>query len=405
MSPPKHFQDSLDELHETASRRTGLEDFGERDYLEALRLLLRGYDEEARLGEAGRESTRARLVECLESRLYSHDRIARHPGCLDVPLRAPLLVMGLPRTGTTALHKLLAADPASQALEYWLGCQPDVRPPREAWPEHPGYRAAAAALERIYAHSPEIESIHSMQPDEADECRLLFLQDFLGLTFSTNATLPTYERWLLAHDMRPSYRRYRDNLKLIGAREPEKRWVLKNSSHLWAMEALLEALPDCCLVQTHRDPRELIASISSLVFRMRRMSEPDVTKAEVGRQQLALWSRVLEMNMASREAWEGRIHDVHFEHFTRDPLGTVQGIYAAFDVPWSDEAERNVEAWAAANPREAPGSHAYSAEEYGLDEERIAEAFRGYTEWEQEIRETRSPSARKHGGRQEVAAR
>jgi hypothetical protein len=385
--PPTHsFSDSLDELHEIARQETGLSDFGDPTYLDNLTFLLRCYDEESRLGAEGIESTRATLLNCLTSRLYSNDRIARHPECLDPPLSKPLLVMGLPRTGTTALHKLLAADPNSQALEYWLGCQPEIRPPRAEWPDHPGYQSAARTLARIYAHSPEIESIHSMQPDEADECRLLFLQDFLGLTFSSNASLPSYQDWLLSRDMSKSYLRYRDNLKLIGANEPEKRWVLKNSSHLWAMEALLEALPDCCLVQTHRNPVELISSISSLVYRMRRISEPDIRKEEVGRQQVDVWARILEKNMASRKSLSCRIYDVHFETFTRDPIGTLERIYSFFDLPWSLEVEKNVRTWADRNRKDQHGVHEYSSDEYGLSDELIADRFHAYIDWESQIR-------------------
>lgn len=380
--------EGYDELHRLAEEATGLSDFGAPEYRENLKFLLRCYDDESRLGEEGVESTRATLVNCLKSRLYSVARLAANEECLAAPLVAPLVIMGLPRTGTTALHKLLAADPASQSLEYWLGCQPDVRPPREEWPAHPGYQEASASLARIYAHSPEIESIHSMQPDEADECRLLFLQDFLGLTFSSNATLPSYQEWLLGRDMRGSYLRYRDNLKLIGAREPDKRWVLKNSSHLWAMEALQEGLPGCCIVQTHRNPVELIPSISSLVYRMRRISEPKISKEEVGRQQLDVWARILDKNMDSRRSTQGPILDVHFESFTKNSIATFKRIYAFFDFEWSEESEASIAAWAENNRQHQHGTHDYSAEEYGLSDAMIAERFVDYIEWQEEIRRT-----------------
>ena len=385
MSADRWFSASLETLHDAARGETGLSDFGDPNYLENLRWLLECLDTESQLGEEGRASTRATLLNCLKSRLYSVDRIARHPECLGQSIVKPLVIMGLPRTGTTALHKLLAAAPDAQALEYWLGCQPDIRPPRAEWPAHQGYQAAAETLARIYAHSPEIESIHSMQPGEADECRLLFMQDFLGLTFSSNATIPSYQRWLLGRDMGPSYRRYRDNLRLIGAREPEKRWVLKNSSHLWAMETLVETLPGCCIVQTHRNPVELISSISSLVFRMRRISEPKIQKEEVGTQQLELWASILEKNMASRASLDVPIFDLHFQTFIEDPMASFEKIYAHFDLAWDPETESQVRAWAEQNPKDQHGPHDYSAREYGLSEARIAERFGDYIEWQAEI--------------------
>jgi hypothetical protein len=162
--------------------------------------------------------------------------------------------------------------------------------------------------------------------------------------------------------------------------------VLKNSSHLWAIEALVEALPDVCLVQTHRNPIELISSISSLVYRMRRISEPGIRKQDVGRQQLDLWSRILEKNMASREARPYRIYDVHFESFTRDPIGTLERIYAFFELPWSPETEKNVRAWSEHNRKDQHGVHEYSSHEYGLSDELIADRFSAYIEWESAIR-------------------
>ncbi len=385
MKAPASFLDSIDRLHDEAKRATGHSDFGDPSYLEALRMLLRCYDEESRLGPEGREATWDTLRSHLASRLLSNARFEEHASRLRYSIERPLVVTGLPRTGTTALHKLLAADPDSQCLEYWLGCEPDIRPPRASWPTHPGYRAAVDLLARIYAHTPEIEKIHSMQPDEADECRLLFLQDFLGFTYSMNATLPSYETWLLEQDMRASFLRYRDNLKLIGAREPEKRWVLKNSSHLWALEDLFAALPGACVVHTHRNPVELIPSISSLVHRMRNIYEPGASKAAVGRQQLNVWARVLELNMKSREARDVRVFDLHFETLSRDPIGSLRAIYEFFDLEWSERAERDVRAWAEENRRGQHGEHRYSAEEYGLTDAEIESRFADYIEWQTKI--------------------
>lgn len=384
-SVPASFLASIDRLHEEAIAATGHSDFGDPTYLEALRRLLRSYDEESRLGPEGRASSWEALGRQLASRLRSNARFVEHADRLRYPIERPIVITGMSRTGTTALHKLLAADPDAQSLEYWLGCDPDIRPPRASWPTHPGYRAAEDALRRIYAHTPEIEKIHSMQPDEADECRLLFLQDFLGFTYSMNATLPAYERWLLEQDMRAPYLRYRDNLKLIGAAEPSKRWVLKNSSHLWALEDLFAALPGACVVHTHRHPAELIPSLSSLIHRMRNIDEPGAPKAEVGPQLLELWRRVLEMNMASRRDLGIRVFDLHFENFTRDPIGSVRAIYAFFDFPWTGRAERDVRAWAEENRRGQPGEHRYSAEEYGLTSALIEERFADYIVWQEKI--------------------
>lgn len=379
------FRAAFDALHAQAAERSGLADFGDGGYREPLAFLLDCYDRESLLSEHGAEATREVLVRGLVGRLRATRGLALHPECLARPLAHPLVIAGVPRTGSTALHKLLASDPGSQALEYWLGCEPDVRPPREAWPEHPSYRAAVAALERIYAGSPEMRAAHSMRAGEADECRLLLMQDFRNTSYSFNATIPSYEAWVLEQDMRPVYARFRDNLKLIGAREPDKRWVLKNSSHLWALPALVATFPDVCLVQTHRSPLEWLVSIASLIHKSRVLYEPDARKQDVGEQMLRQWSKVIARCRADRERLDVRALDVHHRHLQRDPIGTLRRIYEHFDWPWSPEAERAIRAWAESNRRGQHGVHRYAAEEYGLSEARIEERFADYIAWEQEV--------------------
>jgi len=379
------FRAAFDELHASAARATGLCDFGDGAYRTPLEHLLDAYDRESILGEAGAEATRRVLVRCLVGRLYSTHHLALHPECLAQRIERPLVIAGLPRTGSTALHKLLASDPGSQALEHWLACEPDVRPPRSEWAEHPSYQAAVAALDRIYRGSPEMRSAHSMKAAEADECRLLLMQDFVNTSFSFNATIPSYEAWVFEQDLHPFYARYRDNLKLIGAREPAKRWVLKNSSHLWALPALLEMFPDACLVQTHRHPLEWIVSVASLVYQSRRLYEPDVRKQDVGEQALRQWSKVVDRCRADRERLACRVLDVHHRHVLRDPIGTLRRIYEHFDWPWSGHAEAAIRAWSEAHPRGRDGVHRYAAEEYGLTEARIAERFADYVDWEQAV--------------------
>ncbi len=382
------FRETFDELHEIAAREAGLSSFGDVRYQKSLRFLLDCYERESSFGEQGRLATRRSLIDSLKGRLYSIHRRALHAQkTKDSPqsIARPLVIAGLPRTGSTALHKLLAADPGSQALEYWLGCEPDVRPDRSEWPSHPSYKAALASLDEIYQGAPEFRAAHSMKAGEADECRLLFMQDFLNLSFSFNATIPSFEACVLEQDMLPAYGSYRDNLELIGANDRDKRWVLKNSSHLWALPALESTFPDVCLVQTHRNPIEWIPSIASLVYKSRRRYEPKICKEEIGEQQLRQWSRVIERCREDRPRLAERVHDVHYQHFVRDPVGTIRRIYERFDWPWSPAAEKSIRQWADRNRQDQHGAHSYSAAEYGLSEERIAQRFGDYIEWEQAI--------------------
>jgi hypothetical protein len=321
------------------------------------------------------------VISALKGRLYSTENIKNNPDCLTHPIVEPIFILGLPRTGSTALHKLLAAAPGTQALEYWLACTPDVRPPRDAWKDHPQYIETVRALERIYDSLPEYRSVHSMKADEADECRLLFLQDFTGMTFSSNATIPSFEKWILDRDMKPCLRRYRDNLKLIGAREPDKRWVLKNSAHLWAMGDLADVFPDACIIHTHRHPLQLIASVSSLVYRLRQQNEPSISKQELGLQQLNLWARVIDRNRElRRDNPDLDVIDIHYADFVRQPIETVKSIYRKFGIAWSTAIEAEVRKWAAGHQKDRYGAHEYGMEEYGLSEALIMEKFGDYVD-------------------------
>src|SRR5437868_2459503 len=164
---PHLFSDSEAALHEEAVQAAGSEDFGDHSYLEALRVVLDGYDREARFHDAGREAARANLAGQLTTRLRSQQRLARHPGAATAAaaIRQPIIVLGLVRTGSTALHHLLAQDPDLQVLEYWLGEHPQPRPPRATWNECADFQESAASIEAMYAFDPALRRIHLMAPD------------------------------------------------------------------------------------------------------------------------------------------------------------------------------------------------------------------------------------------------
>ncbi len=377
----ERFADAEGALHAAASEATGLSDFGRDEYLEGLRVLLRAYDREASLSELGRLGAASTLVGCLKARLLSRAGWKQRPECLEQPVEAPVFIVGLPRTGTTLLHRLLACDPETQALPYWLGASPMPRPPREAWEAQAGYREAEAYLEGVYQANPRVRAIHEMAAGEVDECRLLLMQSFANVTFPANATIPSYERWLLSHDMNPAYRQYRDNLRLIGANAPEKRWILKDPSHMWAPDALFEHFPDACIVQTHRDPVKLIPSVCSLVYEVRRLSEPDVSPSLVGAQQLEQWLAVTKRTRDLRRRRNGRgFIDVEFDALAADPLAVVRRIYAELGLEPSAATEREMRRRLAAHPQDRHGAHRYRAEDFGLREDTIRERFRGHAE-------------------------
>jgi hypothetical protein len=379
-STTDHSVGTVDDLEAAACRLTSLTDFGGDDYRAGLSVLLRSYAEDEQLTELGRKVKRAELRAALVARLVSEAGFARvRPD--DSVVRRPIFVTGLTRTGTTALHRLLAADPAHQGLEQWLCDVPQPRPPRETWADNPVFRQIQAGFERFYAARPEFAGIHYIAADTVEECWQLLRQSAMSVSYESLAHVPGYSRWLAAQDWTPAYRRHRRNLALIGANEPDKRWVLKNPSHLFALDALLAVYPDALIVQTHRDVRTTLASSCSLSAQATAGYSTRFVGATVGRDQLDLLDRGARAFMAARDRHDpGHFLDVRYADLVADPVGTVAGVYRHFGLPWTAAVREAVAAEDAASRRgtRAP-RHAYALADFGLDPDEVSERFTAYT--------------------------
>jgi len=371
---------TVDELHASAVRRVGLDDFGDGDYVEGLNVLLTSYADESALTPLGSRVTRAFLRGALTARLLSEAAWRRHPEHASVRVARPIFVTGLPRTGTTALHRLLTADPAHQGLELWLTEVPQPRPPRDTWDDDPVYAVIQEGYRRHHLEHPEFMGLHYVSADQVEECWYLLRQSMMSISFECLAHLPTYSRWLDGRDWTVAYRRHRRNLQLIGLTDADRRWVLKNPSHLFALNALLEVYPDAVVIQTHRAPRTAIASVCSLNARASQgwseLFEADV----VGRTQLDLWARGLDRFMTDRAAHDpGHFIDVYYDEFVADPMATVEAIYARLGSPLSEQARAAMAAvHAASRSGERRPAHRYGLADFGLSAAQVDERFAGY---------------------------
>ena len=376
------FQASEEALLGAARERTGLSDFGEDGmWREGLRVLLRGYDEEARLSAQGRERVREELVTLLAARLGVREGWRRDPACLENEIVEPVFILGFPRTGTTALNFLLAQDPANQVLEWWLASAPRPRPPRDTWEQEPDFQRAVEVLRLTYEQDPELRAIHLMEADGPEECRHLLAQSFVDDTFDSNSTLPSYTKWFRQQDLRPAYAWHRDVLKLVGSPTPERHWVLKYPAHMRQLDVVVETYPDARFVWTHRDPARLLPSLCSLVAGWRSLYESDVDDRAIGRMQLDMWSDLARAGMEARERLgPERFFDQTFLELVGDPVSAIRRAYAHFGRELSQEAEGRIRAWAAANPQGKHGGHRYTPERFGLSEEEIDERFAAYRE-------------------------
>jgi hypothetical protein len=362
-------------LHEIACRMTGLDDFGDSDYLAGLRILLRSYDEDVDLTEQGRTMSAGMCIVALAGRLTSEAAWAAHPEYRDVEIERPVIIIGLPRTGTTALHRMLCRDAKHQGLELWLAQTPMPRPPRISWEQSSAYRQCQNGLEAQYAASPEMESIHEMAADEVDECWNLLRQDFTSVTFECAAGVTQYAQWWAECDMSRAYARWADNLRLIGANDREKRWILKDPSHLFALEELLEQFPNAIFLMTHRDPARSIPSVCSLNATARNTAIRTPDPIALGIAQNELWARGIERTMAVRKVHPDRFIDIHFDALISRPLDTIEEIYHRIGESLSREAEESVSAWLAENQS---SGHRYDAFQYGLRKEEIRERYSEY---------------------------
>jgi hypothetical protein len=370
------------ELHASATKITGLDDFGGEDYLAGLQVLLSSYAQDEKLTPWGNKVHRAALRDALVARLLSEAAWRQFPQHADLSITRPVFVTGLPRTGTTALHRLLCEDPAHQGLELWLTQVPQPRPPRATWADNPLFARMQAGFEQHHVENPDFMGVHYISADMVEECWQLLRQSMLSVAYESLAHLPTYSAWLAEQDWTHAYARHRRNLQLIGLNEPDKRWVLKNPSHLFAVDALLEVYPDALVVQCHRDPRTIVASSSSLSAHATRDQSEVFLGPVIGRDQLDLWARGAQLCTEARERHDAaHFLDVRYDDFVADPIGVVQRVYDRLEVPLADEAQAAMtsvhEQTRASGARP---SHTYSLADFGLTEADVDAAFDGYRE-------------------------
>jgi hypothetical protein len=372
---------TVEDLHASATKAVGLDDFGTGDdnYREALGVLLESYQRDADLTEFGSKMCRFFIRNALMARLVSEAGFRQYPQHAEVTIERPIFVTGLPRTGTTALHRLLTADPGHQGLELWLVEFPQPRPARETWSENPVFRQLDAQFAKAHDEDPDYMGLHYMTADEVEECWQLLRQSLHSVSYETLSHVPTYARWLASRDWTKPYQRHRKNLQLIGLNDVEKRWVLKNPSHLFALDALMATYPDALVVQCHRPAETLMASMCSLSAHTTAGWSNVFVGKQIGDDALQTWSRGLELFNTERARHDpAQFCDVEYTDFVNDPIATIEGIYTYFGLEltgagraaMSDIHDRSRQGLRA--PR-----HTYALADYGLTAEQVKERFAG----------------------------
>ena len=372
-------------LAEASRRERGLEDFGDSAFHEPLRRLLAALDSEAELHEQGRAAQFERIVGLLANRLRTEEAIRRHPEILDERIEAPIVIVGLMRTGTTMLHRMIASDPRLFALLWYESRHP--APFRGADPAGPDPRIADAEreVEAMLGASPELIAAHPMDAHAPDEEIMLVEHSFLSTNPYAFCNIPGFERWREAQDLLPGYRLLERLLRFLQWQKRRRgedalRWILKTPFHLLHMNQLLRTFPTARVVWTHRDPAQCVPSFASLIHTLRATSCDHVDPTLVGRQWSDLFARAIERSLDAREACEERFLDVDYRELVADPLAQVARIYAFAELSLPDEVRASMRRWAQENARDKRPVHRYTLERFGYDEEGLQRDFARYRE-------------------------
>jgi len=350
---------SADALIEKARQRVKLHDFGDGEFFEALSRLLEACHREARLNAIGKIALRNDVVRILCNRLLLARDRKLYPQIAGQEIREPLFIVGLPRSGTTLLHILLAADPAHRAPLTWEVMSPS--PPTSETREQ-RIKQAARNLAALRWLAPTFETVHTTGAELPQECVSLMSPTFMSDQFDTMYNIPKYRAWFFSQDLRPGYEFHRQTLQHLQFRKSGERWVLKAPAHMFAAPALLSIYPDARFVQLHREPLEAVASVSSLVTILRRVFSDVVDPVQVGQDAASYWARALTTFMRERDQLPAsRVCDLHYADLRRDPIAAARNVYHHFGWQFTNEIEERMRSALARQTPHANGAHRYDA--------------------------------------------
>ncbi|ANH76132.1 sulfotransferase family protein [Ralstonia insidiosa] len=375
----------VDRLLAQATEQTGgLTDFGPGNYREALGVLFDSLAREANLSPQGVHLLHSKLLAQLVNRLVIQEYCRHHPEILQERIEDPLVIIGLPRTGTTLLQRMLATDARFHSAAWWETRYPAPLPGEGV--RDAGSRIARAKEEvaQMVHFIPDILAIHPLDAMQADEEFMLMEHAFL-CAMDSYVNVPTYSAWRERQDQTPVYTYLKTMLQFLQWQKRQRgepaaqRWVLKTPQHLHAVDVLSQVFPGAQVVLTHRDPAQTIPSMASMAHTLWKMyaDAPDATA--VGQQWSAQLRRATEHAMAVRDRMPAdRFLDVRFEDTVRDPFGVVESVYRFAGMPLTDAARAGMQAWMDSNPRSQRAAHAYTLEQFGLSQAQIERDFAGY---------------------------
>ncbi len=379
---------SLDEesIIAEARKKAELTDFGNESFLQSMRMLLKTMEEEARLNEIGRITQRARIVGLLVNRLRTEDYFKRFPEILEEEIREPLVIVGLGRTGTTMLQRLIASDPRILSVFWWESRNPAPFPSSNDvinGSRDPRIIDAEAEVNAMIELAPELVAIHPIEAEASDEEIMLLEHSFFSTTPEALVNIPSYSAWLEQQDQTSGYEYLRQLLQFLQWQKKRagvtgERWVLKSPHHLGFLDLLFKVFPDATVIQTHRDPVETIPSWASLIYTLRALASDSADPREVGHQWGGKFKMAMKRSLEIRDASIGRFIDIWYQDVLKDPITQIRRIYELVNMELTPEAEHCMIKWTVEHSRHKRPVHHYTLEEFGFTKENLERDFAEY---------------------------
>jgi len=367
-------------LESIAKKRTGLSNFGNWAFQKPLEQLMKAYEHEAELTMVGRITVRELIANLLINLLRLEEKRRHQPDTETERITNPVFIIGLPRTGTTLLHGLLAQDAEFRVPKTWEIMFPAT------YSENPdeSSKARERARNRLdWANrlAPGFKRIHAIAPELPQECIVITAHVLLSTQFHTACNVPSYQNWFEREPQNLAYEFHHRLLQHLQVKRTAQRWVLKAPGHLFALDALLKRYPDAKIIQTHRSPLQVIPSMASHATVLRRALSNQVNPKEVARDWAQRWNSALEKFLEIRDqSPSGQFLDVYYEEIERTPLETICRIYDFLGWRLNDRTKHAMKAFLASNPKNKHGVHRYSLGQYGLDPMKERKRFSAYCE-------------------------
>ena len=371
---------NANEIIDQAKSETGLSDLGEPLFSEGLNRLIDSINNEANLNEIGIQAQPIRIQGLLSNRLRFEEDLKKFPEILDQQIIAPIVIVGLPRTGSTMTHRLLASDPNHTAMLWWEGRYPALLPGEKRGDIEARMELGKAEVDAVVAASPEALDIHPWDYKGADEEILLLEHNFLSTVPESFMALPSYSEWIEEQDHTLAYEDLKKFIQYLQWQNPgreKKRWVLKSPHHLGFIDKMISVFPDAKIIQTHRDPIKTVPSFCSMCANLFEPLTTNFDKVFIGKHWSNKLTRALNHCMNISEQHPDNFLDLEFLNMIKDPIDEMKKIYEFIGEPFGEKTEVAMEAWREENKHEM-GAHKYSLEEYDLTESQINDNFAKY---------------------------